>query len=232
MLINMEDNEKVGVIIAAAGEGRRMNGMDKVFASLAGRPALAHVIDVFASVKAISRIAVLVNEKNLQRCRQLIAAENWPVPIVCGSGGQRRQDSVAAGLRLLEDCDWIIVHDGARPLVTPDLITRGLQAAAETGAAAAAVPITDTIKLAGEDLIVKETLFRANLWAVQTPQVFRYDIISRAHARLTADVTDDASLVEKCGGRVKLFQGAYDNIKLTNPGDLALAGILLERHGK
>jgi 2-C-methyl-D-erythritol 4-phosphate cytidylyltransferase len=228
----MEKNQKVGVIIAAAGEGRRMNGVDKVFASLAGRPVLARVIDVFASVKAVNRIVVLVNENNLERCRQLIAAEHWPLPVVYGSGGQRRQDSVAAGLTLLEDCDWIIVHDGARPLVTSDLITRGLQAAAETGAAAAAVPVTDTIKLAGDDLIVKETLPRANLWAVQTPQVFRYDIISRAYARLTAEVTDDASLVEKYGGRVRLYQGAYDNIKLTSPGDLARAGILLERRGK
>jgi 2-C-methyl-D-erythritol 4-phosphate cytidylyltransferase len=228
----MEKNQKVGVIIAAAGEGRRMNGMDKVFASLAGRPVLARVIDVFTSVQAVNRIAVLVNEINLERCRRLIAAENWPLPVACGSGGQRRQDSVAAGLRLLADCDWIIVHDGARPLVTPDLITRGLQAAAETGAAIAAVPVTDTIKLAGEDLIVKETLPRANLWAVQTPQVFRYDIISQAYAELTADVTDDAALVEKCGGRVRLYQGAYDNIKITSPGDLVLAGILMERHGK
>jgi 2-C-methyl-D-erythritol 4-phosphate cytidylyltransferase len=225
----MEKKQKVGVIIAAAGEGRRMSGVDKVFAVLAGRPVLARVIDAFASVKDVSRIIILVNEGNLEQCRQLITAEHWPVPVMCAIGGKRRQDSVAAGLTYLEDCIWIIVHDGARPLVTPDLITRGLQAAVETGSAVAAVPVNDTVKLAGSDLFVKETLSRANLWAAQTPQVFRSDILSRAYAQLAADVTDDASLVERDGGRVRLYMGAYDNIKVTNPGDLALARVLLEQ---
>jgi 2-C-methyl-D-erythritol 4-phosphate cytidylyltransferase len=124
------------------------------------------------------------------------------------------------------------IHDGARPLVTAELIQRGLAVARETGAAVAAVPVTDTIKIAGDDGIVRETPPRSNLWAVQTPQVFRYDIISDAYRQVTAEVTDDASLVERLGYRVKLYMGSYDNIKITTPDDLALAQVLWQKYAK
>jgi len=107
-----------------------------------------------------------------------------------------------------------------------DLIDCGLEAARETGAAVAAVPVTDTIKVAGDDRIVTETPLRHNLWAVQTPQVFRFDIIAEAYRRAKGEVTDDASLVEQLGYRVKLYMGSYDNIKVTTPDDLALAEVL------
>ena len=131
-----------------------------------------------------------------------------------------------AGLEALGKCDWVVIHDGARPLVTTDLIDRGLEAARETGAAVAAVPVTDTIKVAGADRIVQYTPSRDSLWAVQTPQVFRYKIITEAYKQLTGDVTDDASLVEKAGYEVKLYQGSYYNIKVTTPDDLALIKVL------
>jgi len=121
----------------------------------------------------------------------------------------------------------VVIHDGARPLVTKELIERGLEAAGETGAAAAAVPVTDTIKIAGDDRIVLETPLRQNLWAVQTPQVFRVDIISKAYQKAKGEVTDDASLVEKLGYRVKLYTGSYDNIKITTGKDLLIAEVLL-----
>ncbi|MFH1015911.1 MAG: 2-C-methyl-D-erythritol 4-phosphate cytidylyltransferase, partial [Chloroflexota bacterium] len=146
-------------------------------------------------------------------------------------GGERRQDSVAAGLKLTGKCDWVVIHDGARPFVTIDLIERGLEAAKETGAAIAAVPVTDTIKEAGEDSIVRQTLPRQNLWAVQTPQVFRIDIITEAYRRARGDVTDDAMLVEQMGHKVKVFMGSYDNIKITTPEDLALAEVLVKKYG-
>jgi 2-C-methyl-D-erythritol 4-phosphate cytidylyltransferase len=139
---------------------------------------------------------------------------------------------VAAGLSQLENCDWVVVHDCARPLVTADLIERGLTEARETGAAVAAVPVTDTIKMAGDDRIVHQTLLRQNLWAVQTPQVFRLDIIAEAYRQAKGEVTDDASLVEQLGYKVKLYMGAYDNIKVTTPDDLALAEILWQRREK
>jgi len=112
--------------------------------------------------------------------------------------------------------------------VTGELIERGLEAAKETGAAAAAVPVTDTVKMAGEDRMVRQTPPRQNLWAVQTPQVFRVGIISKAYQKAAGEVTDDASLVEQLGNKVKLYMGSYDNIKITNSSDLLIAEALLE----
>jgi 2-C-methyl-D-erythritol 4-phosphate cytidylyltransferase len=117
-------------------------------------------------------------------------------------------------------------------MVTVDLIERGLEAAGETGAAAAAVPVTDTIKLVGDDAIVLGTPPRQNLRAVQTPQVFRLDIITKAHQQADGDVTDDASLVEQAGYKVKLYPGSYANIKITTPDDMALAEVLLKKYEK
>ena len=112
------------------------------------------------------------------------------------------------------------------------MIERGLDAARETGAAIAAVPVTDTIKLAGDDQIVIETPSRANLWAVQTPQIFRLDVIKEAYQQAQGDVTDDAALVEQTGSKVKLYMGSYDNIKITNPRDLKIAELLIKEHGQ
>ena len=131
------------------------------------------------------------------------------------------------GLSQLDNCDWVIIHDGARPLVTVDLIERGLKAARETGAAVAALPVTDTIKTVGTDLVVQQTPIRDMMWAAQTPQVFRFAIIDRAYRDAGDEVTDDASLVENIGLKVKLFMGSYRNIKITNPDDLACAEALL-----
>ena len=150
---------------------------------------------------------------------------------VC-AGGRRRQDSVAAGLAEITDCDWVLIHDGARPFVTPELIKRGLESAKETGAAAAAVPVTDTIKLAGDDRIVRETPPRRYLWTAQTPQVFRFALITEAYRKAKGDVTDDASLVERAGYKVKLYMGSYGNIKITTPDDLTLAEVIVQKYGK
>jgi 2-C-methyl-D-erythritol 4-phosphate cytidylyltransferase len=217
---------KVAAIIVAAGESRRMGGLDKVFAPLGGEPVLARVIDTFQRCALIAQIVVVVNATSLEPGRQLVAGGGWDkVTDVC-LGGRRRQDSVAAGLERLQDCDWVVIHDGARPLVTTDLIEKGLEAAKETGAAAAAVPVTDTIKLVSDHEVVMGTPPRQNLRAVQTPQVFRFDIINKAYQQARGDATDDASLAEQAGYKVKLYPGSYDNIKITTPDDLALAEIL------
>ncbi len=231
--MSREDNQqKVGAIIAAAGESRRMGGVDKVFALLGGRPVLAWVIDMFQRCSVIDRVVVVVNEQSLKRCRQLVDGEGWSkVSDIC-AGGKRRQDSVMAGLGRLNQCQWVIIHDGARPMMTEDLIYRGLVEARETGAAVAAVPVTDTIKVVEEGGLVQQTLPRHNLWAVQTPQVFRFDIINEAYRRVKSEVTDDASLVEQLGYKVKLYMGSYNNIKVTTPGDLALAEVLWQEHGR
>ena len=223
----MKSNQpKVAAIVVAAGEGKRMGGLDKMFALLGGKPILARVTETFQKCRLIDQIVLVVNEKNIEKIRKLVAENGWlKVSDVC-AGGRRRQDSVAAGLKKIRDEEWVVIHDGARPLVTTDLIERGLEAAKETGASVAAVPVTDTIKAAGDDGIVHQTLPRQNLMAVQTPQVFRIDIIRKAYRQASGDVTDDASLVEQAGYKVKLYPGSYDNIKITTPDDLAIAEAL------
>jgi 2-C-methyl-D-erythritol 4-phosphate cytidylyltransferase len=230
--MKISEKQRVGAVIVAAGSSKRMKGIDKVFALLEGKPILARVIDTFEKCELVDQIVVVVSEQNIDKGRKLVAEEGWTkVADVC-AGGRRRQDSVAAGLSRLSNCQWVVIHDGARPLLTANLIERGVEAAAETGAAIAAIPVTDTIKLAGDDRLVMGTPPRQNLRAVQTPQVFRFDIIARAYEQAKGNVTDDASLVEQAGHRVRLYEGAYDNIKITTPDDLLMAEILWQRHGK
>ena len=202
-----------------------------MFAKVGGKTILARVVGTFQKCSAVDQVILVVNQQSVDKVRQLVAENHWDkITEVC-VGGKRRQDSVAAGIKQLKNCDWVIIHDGARPLVTRELIERGLEAAQETGAAVAAVPVTDTIKVAGDDRIVLETLPRQNLWAAQTPQVFRYSLIAEAYKRAKGEATDDASLVEQAGYKVKLYMGAYDNIKVTTKNDLLIAETL-QKHGK
>ena len=226
----LESRSGVGAVIVAAGSSRRMGGQDKLTALLGGRMVLARVVDTFQDCKLIERIVIVLGASNLEWGRRLAVEQGWSkVSDVC-AGGERRQDSVAAGLSRLAACCWVVVHDGDRPLVSEDLISRGLAAAEETGAAVAAIPVSDTIKLA-EGSFVRETLPRDKLWAVQTPQVFRIDIISEAYRQAEGEVTDDAALVEQMGYPVKLYTGSYDNMKITTPDDLALAEVLVKKYG-
>jgi len=223
------EKQKAGAVIVAAGSSQRMGGADKVFAPLRGKPVLTRVVDTFQKCDSIDRIVVVLSKQNLEKGKQLVTGEGWSkVADVC-PGGERRQDSVIAGLDCLGNCEWVVIHDGGRPLVTVELIESGLDAAAETGAAVAAVPVTDTIKVAGDDMIVQGTPPRQSMWSVQTPQVFRYDIITEAYRMLKYEVTDDARAVERAGGSVKIYAGSYDNIKITKPDDLALAEFLLQK---
>jgi len=228
----INNQQKVSAIIVAAGSSERMGGIDKVFAPLGGKPVLARVIDVFENCHSVHQIVMVVSQQNIESAQRLVAEQGWSkVSEVC-AGGERRQDSVAAGLSRLDSCSWVVIHDGSRPLVTVDLIERGLEAAKETGSAVAAVPLKDTMKMAMDDMIVQGTPPRRNLWAVQTPQVFRFDIINEAHRQAKYEVTDDATLVERAGYKVKLYMGSYENIKITTPEDLALAEVLVQKHGK
>jgi 2-C-methyl-D-erythritol 4-phosphate cytidylyltransferase len=218
---------KVAAIIVAAGGSERMEGIDKVMASLGGRPVLARVLDTFQNCSKVDQIIVVMNSKNLEAGKKLVAQEKWSKVTDVVPGGKRRQDSVIEGLKKLKQCEWIVIHDGARPLMRADLIEDGLDAAKETGAAAPAVPVTDTIKFVKGSDIVIQTLPRENLRAVQTPQVFRFDVVQNTYKFAAGEYTDDASLVEKAGFKVKLFHGAHDNIKITTPDDLAVAEVLL-----
>ena len=227
----MKNNKpKAAAIIVAAGESQRMGDIDKIFAPLGGEPLIMRSTRAFQECPAIGQIIVVLSGEHVDKCEHLAGKGDWSkVSDVC-AGGERRQDSVTAGLKLVKKCDWVIVHDGARPLATVDLIERGLAAAQETGAAVAAVRVIDTIKVVDDNEIVYETPPRKSLRAVQTPQVFRYDIIMKSYEQAKGYATDDASLVEQAGYEVKLYPGSYDNIKVTTPADLELAGILLKKH--
>ena len=217
----------VGAIIAAAGQSRRFGEGDKLFAPLAGRPLILHTLMAFEVCRAVDRVVLVLAAESLERGRRLVAEAGFDkVAAVC-SGGPRRRDSVRLGLEALGECRWVVVHDGARPLVTAALIEAGLAAAAETGAAIAAVPLVDTLKEAAEDGLITRTLDRRNLWAAQTPQVFDYELLCEAHRLAANDATDDAALVEALGRRVKVFPGSPRNLKVTTAADLALAQALL-----
>ena len=218
---------QAGAVIVGAGSSQRL-GADKVFLPLAGKPLLAWPVDVCQSCELLSQIVIVLNESNLDSGRNLVAERGWSKVVGVCLGGERRQDSVRQGLKELKRCDWVVIHDGARPFLTLDLIRDGLEAARGTGAATAAVPVKDTIKLGDDNEMVRETLHRQRLWAVQTPQVFRFDIITRAHGQVTDEVTDDATLAERLGYEVKLYMGSYHNIKITTPEDLALAEIVVK----
>jgi 2-C-methyl-D-erythritol 4-phosphate cytidylyltransferase len=219
--------ESVGAIVAAAGRSERMGGRDKLFAIVGGKPLLAHALTVFDACRGVDKVVLVLSAENMERGRELVAEAGFgKVAAVC-QGGERRQDSVCNGLEVLASCQWVVVHDGARPLVTADLIERGLEAAKETGAAIAALPIGDTVKEVEASGLVGRTLSRGQLWAAQTPQVFRYDILRDAHQRAQGEVTDDAALVEKLGYQVRVFEGSPRNIKVTTAADLALVEALL-----
>lgn len=202
-----------------------MAGTDKLWAPLKGRPLLAWSVDTCQRCNSVHQIVLVVNEYDLPRAARLKERRCWSKVVLC-PGGLRRQDSVKAGLGHIHGSDLVMIHDGARPFLTPALIGEGLKAVEETGAAIAAVPVKDTVKLIAHGRLVGKTPPRDKLCAAQTPQIFRSDVITGAYDGLTAEVTDDAAAVELMGQRVLLFAGDDRNIKVTTVEDLALARIL------
>lgn len=226
---------KIGVVIAAAGQGKRMGGSEsKQFLMLQGKPILIHTIQVFEQMADVEEIVLVVRPEERQRCAQLIARYQLSKikQLVCG--GAERQASVYAGLKALSgsETEWVMIHDAVRPFVTEEQVLRCLQQAKQDGAALLAVRVKDTIKMAGEDGRVKETPNRKSLWAVQTPQAFSYASIMEAHAWAEAHSvtgTDDAMLLERQGKPVVIVEGGYNNIKITTPEDLQWAEWQLQK---
>jgi 2-C-methyl-D-erythritol 4-phosphate cytidylyltransferase len=217
----------VGAVIVAAGSGTRMEGLDKLFTQVGVRPLLGHAVAAFQDCWSVDRIVLVVSSANLERAQAMVADQRFGKVVGVCTGGARRQDSVMCGLRMLGPVDWVAVHDGGRPLVKPGMIARGLEAARETGAAVPVIALVDTVKEVGDDGLVARTLDRTALRAVQTPQVFRYDLLMRAHSEVAEDVTDDAAMLEKLGVPVKTYEGRRRNIKVTTPDDLWLADAYL-----
>lgn len=221
-------NARVGAIIVAAGASSRMGAAgDKTLADLAGEPLIARTVDAFEQCAAVACVTLVVSKRNLDAVAALREAKGWRKTLPPVLGGARRQDSVRAGLKALpDDCGWIVVHDGARPFVTSALIEAGLEAAHPTGAAVAVVPAFDTVKRLAPDGSVAETLDRTELRMAQTPQVFRRDVLERAHAEVADDATDDAAMAERVGVEARTFAGDRGNIKITTAEDLGVAKLL------
>lgn len=215
-----------GAIIVAAGRSERMGGIDKLFASLRGRPLLAYSVDVLASSPRIESLVVVASSQNLDAVAALTGGRD-KVRVV--AGGDRRRDSVRAGIDALPEADYILVHDGARPLVEEAQVEAALDGAMEVGASLCAIPVTDTVKRATPEGLVHGTVSRENLWLAQTPQAFERELLLRAHASFDIDATDDAALVELLLAPVKLVAGSQRNIKVTTPSDLVLAEALILR---
>jgi 2-C-methyl-D-erythritol 4-phosphate cytidylyltransferase len=205
-------------------------GRDKLWIPLAGRITLARTIDVFQDSVLIDTIILVTSTERLAETMELSRYEQWSKVVAIVPGGARRQDSVRIGLDALTIYSprWVMIHDGARPFVTPTILEAGLAAAQAHNAAIAGVPVKDTIKQVHEEMI-QATPNRQHLWAVQTPQVFSFDLIHQVHHSLLAaeDATDDALLLERLGHQIYVFPGSYTNIKITTQEDLLFAEAFL-----
>src|SRR4029077_7404916 len=219
-------------IIVAAGRSRRM-GFDKLFAIIAGRPVIAHAINAFEQANSVAEIIVVAGEDRHDEIRKLTRDESFKKVRSIITGGERRQDSVRAGLEnLSRDARFVAVHDAARPLVRPEQIVRVFEQCRMYGGAALAEPISDTLKRAGIHLMVTASVDRHQLYAMQTPQIFERALIEEAYRAVPANgvsVTDEVSAVERLGRRVFLVPAEDFNFKITYRQDLALAEFVLKQ---
>ncbi len=205
-----------------------MQGIDKTFAHILGKPLILHTLSVFLNCPDIRRVVLVLPESNIEKARALLKELNNSEKLTLCAGGERRQDSATRGLDALGPCDWVAVHDGARPCISPDILQNVLSDARLHGSAVVAVPVTDTLKRADSDAFISATVPREGLWAVQTPQVFPFSVLQRAYQEVRENVTDDASMVEQLGIKIKLTPGFTTNLKVTSPEDLKLAEIILK----
>lgn len=227
----------VTAIFPAAGASRRMGGgVNKNFLELMGEPILIRTLKTFSQVKRVNFLIVVVAAQAVETVEKLLGAEKNLKPWRVVVGGSERQYSIANGLKLLPDAAQIIlVHDAARPLISARIINEVIDAAEKFGGAIAAVPSKDTIKVVDAEGFVRYTPPRRELVSVQTPQGFRREILLQAYAQAEAENflgTDDASLVERLGAKIKIVTGSYDNIKITTPEDLSVAESFLRSESK
>ena len=228
---------RVCAIIAAAGSGQRMGGIDKQMLLLGDVPVVARSIVAYQDCPRITDIVVVCPGPDIAAFYDLVRNFAWDKIRQVVAGGRERQDSVRAGIDAAPaETAYFAIHDGARPLVTPKVIDTCLDAAMTHGAAAVGIPIKDTVKIRDDSGFIDTTLDRSRLWGMQTPQIFEANLYRRAMAQAQAQgrsYTDDCQLVEQAGHPVFLAMGSYENIKITTPEDIALAyGILARREGR
>lgn len=221
------------VIIPAAGQGKRMGaGKNKLLLELNGIPVLIHTLKVFDQDDACEGIILAIHPQDEQEFNVLLKKYEITKVTHITEGGKERQDSIYNGLKVIKSEGIILVHDAARPFIKKEQIHRLVSTAEMTGAAIIGVPAKDTMKKVQEDVVV-ETVERSSLWAVQTPQAFRFSILLEAYKKAEEDKftgTDDSSLVERISYPVSMVEGDYDNIKLTTPEDLLFAEVILRKH--
>ncbi len=232
---------KTAAVVLAAGQGKRMqSAVAKQFLLLAGEPVICHALRAFETSE-VETIVLVTGADEIEYCRkEIVEAYGFTKVSAVVPGGKERYHSVHEGLRALSDVladdGIVLIHDGARPMITHEIITRTIEAAKEHGACVAAMPVKDTIKVADADGFAAMTPDRSTLWQMQTPQTFTYNLVYGAYKKLLSDekyqkgITDDAMVVESmCDGRVKLVEGSYENIKVTTPEDMIVAESFLKR---
>lgn len=221
--------KKCGAVIVAAGSASRMGGIDKVMAQLGGEPMIRRTVRAFQSSEVISEIIVVTREDLIQPIGELCRGMDKVKAVV--SGGKSRQESVSLGLNAMsKEMKLAAIHDGARPLISWEVIDRTVRAANTYGAAAPGIPVKDTIKVEQGGIILA-TPDRSRLRAIQTPQVFDFDMLRGALKKAEEDgavLTDDCSAVERLNMHVKIVAGDERNLKVTTPMDLKIAELLLE----
>lgn len=220
-------------IILAGGKGLRMGGtIPKQYLDLAGRPVLSHTLAAFDNTPSVAALVIVTSDEAYVR-EKVLAPWSVKKPVSFARGGSERQDSVWNAINIIDDCDIVVIHDGVRPLITPEVIEESITAARLYGASAVGMPCKDTIKIIDENGFSVETPDRSRLWTIHTPQTFKLSLLRAAHEKALKDGflgTDDSSLVERMNHPVKLIQGGYDNIKITTQEDLDLAaGYLILR---
>jgi len=225
-----------GLVLVAAGRSTRMQGLDKLLIPLCGRPAIAWVLDALAATPGLAELVIVVNTENQEAIHKHVNEAHLSIPVTLCLGGEIRAASVHAGVRHLSPTiEFVLIHDAARPLVTPALFIQAMQAATVYGAVLPVVPVHDTIKQVDPQGRVMATLPRHQLVAAQTPQCFRRDWLEAAYARVPLDspgITDEAALLEKAGFPVQTIPGSPENLKLTTPVDLATAEAILRLRQK
>lgn len=226
----------VSAVIVAAGSSTRMGtGKSKQFLPLCGIAAIARTLSAFEQSRFTDEVVIVTNKFDFLRMAGIVKEFGYGKVKGIVIGGKTRQQSAILGFRAISGrSEFVAVHDGARPLVSPEKIDKVIESAFSSGASALAVRVKDTIKITGEDGLVVSTPNRYNMWAVQTPQVFKAELYRKAAEsaeKTGADYTDDCQLIETVGGQVKVVEGSYDNIKITTGEDVAAAEALLRLRG-
>lgn len=231
-------NKGIAAIVPAAGLGKRFGGgKGKTLHILSGRPIIVRTLEAFEQCELVDKIVLVFREEELVSASRLIMRYGFTKVLKVVAGGRQRQDSVYNGLRALDGhATVVVVHDGARPLIDVSIINASIKALKNCDGVIAAVPVKDTIKEATSGRVsggvyVRTTPERGLLWAVQTPQTFRLNRLLEVHEKAAAEgyySTDDAALIERYGGKVRIIMGSYRNIKITTPEDITVAKVLLK----